>query len=106
MFGNYNATFGLNFPVDSQGGLFGPTAPVPGITPPGPDAGGLTAAPLDPKGSPAAGVGGPAPSPTAPSPLASPMAAGQATQAAVATDQPNPAPAAGVGSPFAAKGGL
>lgn len=102
MFGNFAENFGLNFPLDSQGGLFGATAPVPGV--PGsenPPAGGLTGAPLNPSAapaaSPAAGIGGSTPSPTSGSPLASPLAAGQAPQAAPAAES---APAAGVASQF------
>jgi hypothetical protein len=97
MFGNFAENFGLNFPVDNQGGLF-PQQAAPAA--PGVDQGGLTAAPLSPSpattASPAAGIPG-----GAPSPMASPLAPGQATQAAVATDQPSAAaPAAGLASPF------
>ena len=95
MFGDFNKTFGLNFAVDNNGGLF----PSLGTAqqPTAPDAGGLSAAPLA-QGTPA---GSPAPTPpTSPSPLASALAPGQATGAPVATDQPSAAPAAGLTSPF------
>jgi len=96
MFGSFVDNFGLNFSFEAQN---------PAVAPQAPGANGLTAAPLNPSqdagGSLAAGVAGQPSSPTTPSPLASPLGPGQATQAAVGAVQPNPAPAAGVGSQFA-----
>jgi hypothetical protein len=110
MFGDYNQTFGLSFPLqqaDAQGGLFAPNAPV-GQSSLG-DPAAPAAAPADPSlgadvvaarssigGSPAAGT--PQPAPAQPSPLTSPLSLGGG--------QPSPqqsettAPAAGVGSQF------
>ena len=101
MFGNFMQNFGLDFPLqqaDAQGGLFGPNAPTPDATLGGPaapggagtglnmhppasttapaPAGGISAPPATAN---AAGATGGQPAAPAPSPLASPMAAGQLT---------------------------
>ena len=84
--------------IDPQGGMFGPTAPQSPLI--GSQPMGIPGAEQQP--SPASGVGGASPSPTAPSPLASPLAAGQNPAGAPQPQQPDQAaaPAAGVGSPF------
>jgi hypothetical protein len=89
MFGDFLSNFGLNFPVDVNGGLFpqAPTAAAPpqsGVGTPGATG---TSTPA-PTGSPAAGVGQAGAATTSPSPLASPLSPGQT------------APVAGQGSPF------
>lgn len=122
MFGNFSQQFGLNFNIDPQGGLFGPTEPgidqpplggpaapsgtgtgtgqpLPGATvakAPNPLPGAIqpqnAGQPIAPQG-PALG-----PAQGAPSPLASPMAPGQPVPAP--QPQNEAAPAAGIGSQF------
>jgi hypothetical protein len=128
MFGNFLEQFGLNFQLqdqNAQGGLFGTDIPQTAQQPPaaGVAAGnagttGLSSAPPPgvappPGAAPPGFIGAPnstnpaalsGQSPTAPSPLANPLAPGGMGGAFLGQTQPppttDPAPAAGVGNQF------
>jgi hypothetical protein len=101
MFGDFQKTFGLNFPVDPQGGLFGTQVPDPSAPLGGPQAPSGAGTGQNPANAPAVtqnpAAGLPAPS-AQPSPLGSALAPGQID--AGQQEPPSPAPAAGVNSPF------